>query len=334
MTKIWTARSSAATNLFYDMDINLKTGRIVAIGDNTTTAKVLTSDDGVSWSLLTPGIVRYWRGICYSIDLDLWVAVGWHWYSSGTGPIFYWYVAKIAISSDDGNTWTDVSSGAVLNNAVGLYSILWCRELSIFVGVGYSYKSYTSPNGTDWTSHSMPTLLDLRDVAWSPSLGLFIAVGVYSSKPYIALSTNGSSWVHVPLQFSFNAEFTGVVWSTLLKTFFINGHNTSTGEWVIAKSTDGTNWTVIDTTAPYHLNSGRIIEINNVLFACGHDPIAVGLTYPNLMTSVDGVNWYPMYNPNIIKTGDSSGVSSLRFNGNMLIGISTGDSIFNSLRRV
>ena len=220
MTKIWTARSSAATNLFEDMDINPSSKRLVAIGDNGTTAKVLISDDGVGWTVVTPGITKYWHGLCFSSDLQLWIIVGGYLYTTGGGalPVTYHFTPTVGISDDDGNTWNAVSppSGSTRRS---LRSVIWCRDLSMFIAVGdpdvgyndswtgsnHPATVYTSIDGSTWTPRTVtpiPYYHSFSDIAWSSDLKLLVAVGSYFMyitggspiRPCISISLNGRSW--------------------------------------------------------------------------------------------------------------------------------------------
>jgi flagellin len=122
------------------------------------------------------------RDVVSNSDGSQWVVVG---NPSGTNGIAY--------SSNDGTSWTGVSSASV--NISGV-----CYSGTTYVCVGDTGVIYSSTNGTSWTSRTAagtPANITFYDVCWSPSLSLFIAVGVDTtggSHTEIQTSTDGTTW--------------------------------------------------------------------------------------------------------------------------------------------
>jgi hypothetical protein len=133
----------------------------VAVGKtsaSTITGTILTSSDGITW---TSRILYndYLRGIVYSENLGLFIAVG------GSG---------IILTSPNGITWTRRNSG--INH--DLFSITYSESLGLFVTVGDLGTILTSIDGITWNSINGSIKTQLRSVLSVDSLNLFIAVGM------------------------------------------------------------------------------------------------------------------------------------------------------------
>jgi hypothetical protein len=101
----------------------------------------------------------YWRSVCWSPDLGLFVAVA----SGGTNRV---------MTSPDGINWTPRTV-----EASNWTSVCWSPELGLFVAVAYedTNRVMTSPDGINWTPRTVEAS-SWRSVCWSPELGLFVAV--------------------------------------------------------------------------------------------------------------------------------------------------------------
>lgn len=110
----------------------------VAISNTGTNNRIMTSPDGITWTIQTSPADYNWTSICWSRQLTLLVAVA----SSGTG--------NRVMTSSDGIIWT-LQTTPVDNN---WSSVCWAPELSLFIAVansGTTDKVMTSPNGINWT---------------------------------------------------------------------------------------------------------------------------------------------------------------------------------------
>lgn len=99
------------------------------------------SSNGTSWTQQTvgPGSGYSWRDIAYSVDLDMLIVVG------GNTGVFN--------RSTNATSWTEVSSGIGGTPFIGA---AWSRDLALWFLVGNG-TTYTSPNGTAWTSQTTPS---------------------------------------------------------------------------------------------------------------------------------------------------------------------------------
>ncbi len=160
-------------------------GLFVAVG--TSSSYVITSPDGVNWTTRTaPG--DNWKGVCWAHNLGLLVAVNSS--ASGTDNI---------ITSPDGITWTTQTSGNS-NNQYG--RVAWAEEISLLVtagSVGGNFQTLlTSPDGINWTNRTASNFNSYYSVAWSPDLGIFVALtnsgtnGTYSASAAIFTSVPGT----------------------------------------------------------------------------------------------------------------------------------------------
>lgn len=137
-----------------------------------------------------------------------------------------------ALHSADGVTWvTNAGSSAHLDSIRG---IAHAPELSLFVAVGDAGRVARSTDGISWTSiNALPYSEDYRSVAWSASVGRFVAVGLGSSA--LTWSADGITWSPVS-QNAGAANYFTVVYIPTLDHFAAIGNN-------IATSPDGDVWT-------------------------------------------------------------------------------------------
>jgi len=244
----------------------------------------MTSANGSAWTLNTPiGQSDFFSAVVYSGEK--FVAICDYYGTEAAKEIYY---------STDGKTWTGVSApGAYFGLAWGNGTfvatgqsneenkkgidiatssdgITWKKQIIItddyvnkvvwgkdqFVAVGYN-NTRTSPDGKTWTKHA--NKLNLTDLCWSKSLGLYVAVGgAYGSNPLgkIAISSDGINW---QLQTTTaNAGLYGVCWDDKVDRFVAVG-----GLGLIMTSTDGADWTVLasQTSSP---PSPTTSELTNV----------------------------------------------------------------------
>jgi len=295
-------------------------GNFVAVGAQGT---VVTSTDGVAWtarvtpSTSTLNTAAYGNGVyvipagnkaVYSTDLVTWTlstsTTGGNYIVFGNGV----FVTSSGFSSSDGNTW--VSGGLS-----GLfYDIIYANGL--FVIVGQTGVTYTSPDGVTWTARSTGSDR-LNKVIYDN--GLFVVVGdngaCYTSpdgitwtarttltNSYVSLQSvvwNGSAYVAVGL---FGVYFTspdGVTWTQAKDVSFsdfygvsvINGKTIAfgtTSSVILAGATRSEilqngfwNYTVSASSA----TNPRVIAYNG-----SSQYVAVG-TSGVILTSPDGLEW-------------------------------------------
>jgi hypothetical protein len=257
--------------------------------------QIMTSPNGITWTLQLQPETNFWNTICWSPELMLFVAVA----SSGSN--------RVMISSN-GTNWT-AASAAQANTWI---SVCWSSELRLFVAVSQdgANRVMTSNNGITWTSGPEVEANMWRSVCWSPELRLFVAVAesganrvmtsnngitwiatraiqdnqwqsvcwskelgifVAVSRNEIACimySLNGIVWTSVTINNKNNNLWKSVCWSAQLELFVavaLNGY--------IMYSSNGINWTITTSTLTNSIN--RTTTLTNLLSITGN--LAYGL---------------------------------------------------------
>ena len=200
-----------------------------AIGDGIVTTNIMTSDNGTTWTARTTPTTNQLRGVAWSAELGLLVAV------SDTGT------ANRVITSPDGITWTTRTT-----NDNNWQSVCWAPEIGLFVAVastGTGNRVMTSPDGINWTTRTSGADIVWRAVIWVSELGLFIAVASSSvlagSAIRIMTSPDGITWT-MRTGASSNG-WRALTWSSELKTIVAVSDSGSADR--VMTSTNGINWT-------------------------------------------------------------------------------------------
>lgn len=234
-----------------------------------TLAEPPTYDLGNYWDSQTAPV--FTKSVCYSPELNLFVAVG----------------TNVCMISSDGISWTEVD----------IYSgewkdVIWNNVLNIFIAVNSDIlgsKFLYSTDGLNWNkinlSYDWSTFTWTTgggfvsyDVIWAPEKKLFVEVGANGSYPYISYSSDGSAWTgHQP---GIKNALTGVAWSAELNLFVAVGSTAAGGEFFT--STDGITWN--PRSVSYGLK--KVVWSPELLIFVG-----VGSnTYESLYSS-DGITW-------------------------------------------
>lgn len=196
------------------------TALYVAVGhDNPSNNLVLISSNPVTdpgpsnpapWTLVNISFGGRWESICWSPQLQLFVACG---YVTNTQKI---------MTSPDGTNWTLRTTPT--NNSLRYLSIVWSPELGLFVSVGYAHTIYSS-DGINWSlTNNFPDDF-WESVVWSPELGLFTAVAselfATTESQYAMTSANGLDWIqrYTPS----TSYFRSVAWAPELGIFLAVG---------------------------------------------------------------------------------------------------------------
>jgi hypothetical protein len=135
-------------------------GLFCAVADSVF-GQVMTSPDGVNWTLQSAPIDINWFNITWSPKLKIFCAVA----RAGTSRI---------MTSPNGVNWTLQTSP--INRT--WRKITWSNELGIFYVVGNSNEAIYSTNGVQWTANTnnLPFNEDYLGLTWSPELYMFVAV--------------------------------------------------------------------------------------------------------------------------------------------------------------
>lgn len=163
-------------------------------------------------------------------------------------------VGGTILTSSNGINWKVESIG----NTDFLNRIIYNGGRYVAVGPialsGYSLTStgtiYTSTNLISWqaVSSSIPTTAGYYDVTYSPSLGIYVAVG---EAGLMATSSNGIDWMDnshpAPI---YQTSLTSITWNSVESYFAVSDF-----DGYIYNSTDGITWT-LNTINPHLIYNG------------------------------------------------------------------------------
>ncbi len=180
----------------------------VAVGNGTTNQRVITSPDGINWTLRT-GVTNTWTSVCWSPELLLFVAVG---NTNNTTNIMY---------SSDGINWTARNSITGTASSTAFTSICWSSELYLFTAVS-SDRVIISKDGINWNYRSVNNN-NWQSICWAKGLGLFLAVGI-SNNDTLMISPDGTNWKTITTTDGGSGCRT-ICWSEELYTFVTSNSN-------------------------------------------------------------------------------------------------------------
>lgn len=215
----WTNRvSPIADRRFLDVAWNSDLGLFAAVG---IPGNVITSPDGINWTDRGVTIAGPLEGIASGLisGVSGFVAVAGN---SATQ-------AQRAMTSTDGIIWSPRATPNVNHHWQG---VAYSPDLNIWVAVGGSSqvpltdKIMSSPNGITWTIRPNPKtdVSNFRGIAWSPELGMFIAVmdntgtGNTAGRKFM-FSTDGITWNF--LTSPLDQNWRNIAWSPALERFVI-----------------------------------------------------------------------------------------------------------------
>jgi hypothetical protein len=251
-------------------------GIFAAVSTNGSGSAVMTSFDGITWTLQTTPIDNGWNHICWSPELGLFVAVAW----SGSNDR--------VMTSPDGMNWT-LRSTPTNNN---FWGVCWAPELGLFCAVsatGSTNRAMISSDGINWTSSTTPDK-SWTSVCWSSELKMFCAVAspTTSNNNLVMTSYDGINWTSQVTPANNNWE--SVCWSPQLGLFCAVG-GTGTNNRIMTSS-DGINWTLrTNPVDNYWVSVTWAPEIG--LFIA----VSVSGSSNRIMTSPDGITWTSRTSP-------------------------------------
>ncbi len=221
------------------------------------------------WFHKTSSVDNNWTSVCYSYELNLFVAVA----SSGT--------SNRIMTSTDFTTWTTRTSPADNNWT----SVCWSSDLTLFVAVassGTANRVMTSSDGITWTIRTSAIDNNWTSVCWSSELSIFVAVASSGVGNRIMYSPDGFAWFI--LSSPVDNNWTSVCYSYELN-LFVAVASSGTGNRVMT-STDGLIWTT--NISPVNNNWTSVCWSSNLnLFVA----VASTGTGNRVMSSSDGINW-------------------------------------------
>ena len=244
----WVAVTSPSDHWFYGMTYG--NSKFVTVGDYGT---ILTSPDGVVWTVRTSGDTHHLNGVGYGNNT--YVAVG------DVGTI---------LTSPDGISWTmrDAGLGSCTLNGAAYGN-------NVFVVVGSSGTIVTSSGGPNWLWYdwSVGTSDWLFGIVYGSR---FAGVGSFGEIDY---SATGASWSPVTPPVTSNHLY-GVTHGNSM--FVAVGQH-----GIVLTSSNGSDWTITRTPEAYYT------DLYGVSFGTvsGYGYfVAVG-QYGTILTSEDGINW-------------------------------------------
>ena len=198
------SRVSAEDNNWRAIAWSPELGLFAAVSNTGTNDRVMTSPDGINWTIRVTPADNNWYGITWSAELGLFAAVS----ISGTNDR--------VMTSPDGINWTIRVTPADNN----WFAVAWSPELGLFAAIstsGTDDRVMISPNGIDWTIGVTPVDNNWVAIAWSPELGLFAAVAITGTDDRVMTSPDGINWtIRVsPVDNSWE----GIAWSPELGLF-------------------------------------------------------------------------------------------------------------------
>lgn len=227
--------------LTWSPELNL----FVAIASSTevdsTDKQILTSPDGVTWTLRNCPEQNQWQGVTWSPELSLFVATaidGTHRVMTSPDGITWTARTAAAAAEYDRVVWSSFHQRFVAYGSDTMYSsdgITWTAGtrngtttadcLSVnddgrfvvlgFGGIGDNFGY--SDDGITWTNGGATSHQGWKDICWSPDLGIFLAV----SQTAWATSSDGTVWTaHT---FPGTEDIRGVCWSRMLQSFIAVG---------------------------------------------------------------------------------------------------------------
>jgi hypothetical protein len=156
-------------------------GLFVAVaGSGTDTQpleRIMTSLDGITWTLRTAPTINGWGPVTYGQD------------PSGNGLFVAVGSSDKVMTSPDGITWT-IRQSAFANGASSI-----TYGIGLFVAVnklGQSNSVMTSPDGINWTARTCPTGYTWVSVTYGN--GTFVAVSSLRTINNVMTSDDGITW--------------------------------------------------------------------------------------------------------------------------------------------
>lgn len=273
MALIWSLATSPTDAYVWQTVIWAESyGRFIAhnLGDGSGTDYINTSPDGETWTSYDLPNSTIYDALGYDDTLNLTVMVG-------------QVTDAYAYSTDGGHTWSVASAPSLY--ATDQRTVVGSNGTTI-IALGYSNDGardliYTT-NGTAWSNGTCQAGV-WRDVCWSPTLGLFVAVGEAGGTNSIMTSPDGTTWTaRTPPAGGY--DWDSIVWAAALGKFIAISHS---GRRAMT-STNGTSWTATGDLG-WSTDHGAIVWGDNLSTA-----IVINLSAADpytVQTSLDGTTW-------------------------------------------
>ena len=186
---IWTSRDATAdrwNSVAYGNNL------WVAVAESGTGKRVMTSEDGITWTSRTSAADNNWFSVAYGKDGNekpLWVAVA----AGGT--------AGRVMTSPDGIHWTGRDPGSD-NNGKSWLSVAYGQDgnekplwVAVATGGTAGDRVMTSPDGIEWTARTAAAdSRQWRSVAYGNGLWVAVDMGFNGPGVQVMTSRDGTHW--------------------------------------------------------------------------------------------------------------------------------------------
>jgi len=306
----WTIRTSAVDNNWSSITYGVPSsgiytgvGLFVAVSTSGTGNRVMTSPDGITWTIRTSAADNSWRSVTYGNGL--FVAV------SGSAT------STDVMTSPDGITWTTRTPS--VNNDWS--AITYGNGLFVVVsntGLGSGNRVMTSSDGITWTTRTTPADNNWWGVVYGiPSTGpfsgkgLFVAVSNTGTLNRVMTSPDGFTWTLrvTPIDIGFRSVAFGNGY------FVATGESGPTGMRAMI-STDGINF-IAKTTPEQNFNNVTYGTPSSGLYT--GQGIFVGVSITGTGNRVMTANFIDTYTTNSLAIGNGAVA-----NGNNSVAIGAG----------
>lgn len=281
----WTQRTTPSTDYSWygicwapELSLFVATsGYLLPDGYSDGNDKVMTSPDGINWTLRTLPVSGYWYSICWSPERSMFVMAG-----GNEG------IDNLILMSPNGIDWTYTAGPP----NIAFSAMVWAAELDLFVVVGQYYgavRGYaaTSPDGVTWTPSLIEEANEYNGLAWSPELGVLAAVagnGPVSSM--IATSSDGGvTWQSAAA--SADNNWYVVVWAAELGIFAAIGYAGDNNRVMTSQPFKEFGVVVESNTFPTPTDEVWTVQ----LLARGEGTLSVGFVYWDETYSQTAVDW-------------------------------------------
>ncbi len=296
--------------------ITYGSGLFVAIANDTLTDQIITSSDGINWTTYQSPENNEWNSICYSKELNLFVAIA----STGYNRVMI---------SNDGINW---SSQSVPNTSMW-QSVCWGgREgekkfVAVSLVMSPNIQIMTSVDGINWINQVSPVSINLNSICWGGTTNneKFVAVSSDGYFNQIITSVDGINWIIPNLDINVNLK--SIIWTPVTNEFMaildseinyvVCSHDDGIN-WQLSYISTSYNWNFIYSTDTYIFGIGKNIGISNdeykwniIKFVIDNDwesvcwspelnlfvAVASSGNGNRIMISNDGSKWVIAYNP-------------------------------------
>ncbi len=259
----WTLRTTPTPGRFWaqicyshELQLFITVNRVInALVPSTFGPRVMSSPDGINWTLITTPAdnTHAFQGVCWAKELGLFVATS----NTVVGT------QKI-MTSPDGVTWTlrNTPAGSLLS------AVCWSKELGLLAALK-SFNSagpdvITSPDGVTWTARTGLNL-GFPSVVWSAEKSKFVAVSANQVTNGVMTSPDGINWAAgVISPFQWNQ----VIYIDELDLFVTVGNTNHVGPNNVTTSPDGITWTLITTVSRNWLGVAWSPSLQRLVVVC------------------------------------------------------------------